>query len=380
MERVIKAGEALGADNLVPIKSAHIRAHYSGLRDAGVEALERFADSGGKFAVPTSVDPASMDLQRWRSFGVAEEYARQQFRLCDAYARLGGLRCWTCTPFQVCNFPRQGEQVAWAGSTAVLFANSVMGVSSNRIETGLDVACAILGLTPRYGLLDDEKRRATIAFRLGLRDPADLDYHSVGFLIGDVAGARVPALLGLPSSATSDDIKHLGASATAAGPVAMIHFPGITPGSPTLSEATGGDQVEEVEVTKSALEGVQSRLSTTAEAPDLVALGTPHLSVNELGGIANMLEGRRVRKGVRLYAYTSAQAYDMAERTGILSAIEASEARVSHSTDAEVSPLKELGFRVVMTDSAKLAQALASQGGLGIRYAPAREIIAEVTE
>ncbi|HEY6283937.1 MAG TPA: aconitase X, partial [Nitrososphaerales archaeon] len=105
MEIVTKVGDAVGAESLVPIKSAHVLAHYSSLHDAGVDVLERFANSGGKFAVPTSVDPASIDLQNWKSFGIPEDYARQQFRLCDAYARLGGLRCWTCVQYQVCNFP-----------------------------------------------------------------------------------------------------------------------------------------------------------------------------------------------------------------------------------------------------------------------------------
>ena len=81
MEIVTKVGDAVGADSLVPIKSAHVLAHFSSLHEAGVDVLERFADSGGKFAVPTSVDPASIDLQNWRSFGIPEDYARQQFRL-----------------------------------------------------------------------------------------------------------------------------------------------------------------------------------------------------------------------------------------------------------------------------------------------------------
>ena len=80
MEIVTKVGDAVGADALVPIKSAHVLAHYSSLHDAGVDVLEKFADSGGRFAVPTSVDPASIDLQNWKSFGIPEEYARQHKR------------------------------------------------------------------------------------------------------------------------------------------------------------------------------------------------------------------------------------------------------------------------------------------------------------
>jgi hypothetical protein len=379
MEIASKVGDAVGADQLVPIKSAHVLAHYSSLHDAGVEVLERFANSGGKFAVPTSVDPASIDLQHWRSFGIPEDYARQQFRLCDAYAKMGGMRCWTCVQYQVCNFPKEGDTVAWAESSAVVFANSVLGSRSNKITAGMDVACAVLGLTPRFGMLLDENRKAGVSFRLNLEILTDLDFRSMGFFIGRNSGSRVPVLMGLPDSVTSDEIKHLAAGAAAAGPVTMIHFPGITPGSGTLSEASGGERVEEIEVTRSCLGDIEADLNQVSELPDLVAFGVPHLSVNELGELARLLEGRRLRRGIRMYAYTSSQAYDMAERTGISKTIEQAGARISHSTDAEISPLRALGVNTVLTNSAKLAEIVSSEGEIKVGYASQKEIIGRVT-
>ena len=379
MEIVTKVGDAVGADALVPVKSAHVLAHYSSLHDAGVEVLERFASAGGRFAVPTSVDPASIDLQNWRSFGVPEEYARQQFRLCDAYAKLGGMRCWTCVQYQVCNFPKVGDTVAWAESSAVVFANSVVGCRSNKITAGMDVACAVLGVTPRFGMLDEENRTAGVAFRVDAGPLSDLDYRSLGFFVGRKAGGRVPVLVGVPGSVTSDEIKHMGAAAAASGPVTMIHLPGITPGSKTPSDATRGEKVEEIEVTRSDLEAVEDDLDQTGEFPDLVAFGVPHLSVNELGMLSKLLEGRRLKNGVKMYVYTSGQAYEMAERTEIAESIEASGARLTHSTDAEISPLKRLGFNVVMTNSAKLAEIVSSEGEIKIRYASQKAIVEETT-
>jgi predicted aconitase len=379
MEIVTKVGDAVGADLLVPIKSAHVLAHFSSLHEAGVDVLEKFADSGGRFAVPTSVDPASIDLQNWRSFGVPEEYARQQFRLCDAYAKLGGMRCWTCVQYQVCNFPKRGEVVAWAESSAVVFANSVLGCRSNKITSGLDISCAVLGLTPSFGMLKDENRTAGVAFKIGSGTPSDLDYRSIGFFVGRNAGSRVPALLGLPTKMGSDQVKHLGAAAAAAGPVTMIHMPGITPGSDSLSAAVRGERVEEIEISRSDLQEIESDLNQTTETPDLVALGVPHLSAGELGELAKQLEGRKLKNGIKMYAYTSAQAFDMAERTGIASTIESAGARITHSTDAEISPLKQLGFNVVMTNSAKLAEIVSSEGEVKMRYASQKAIIEEVT-
>ena len=379
MEIVTRVGDAVGADSLVPIKSAHVLAHYSSLHDAGIDLLEKFAEAGGKFAVPTSVDPASIDLQNWRTFGIPEDYAAKQFRLCDAYAKLGGMRCWTCVPYQVCNFPKKGEYVSWAESSAVVFANSLLGCRSNKMTSGMDLACAILGVAPRFGMLEDEDRVATMAFKLGLRLDSELDYRSLGYFIGRKAGSRVPVLSGLPENVASDQIKHLGAGAAAAGPITMIHLPGITPGSASVSDATGGEEVEEVEVSRSDLSEVESDLDQTTEAPDLVAFGVPHLSAGELGELARMLEGRTLKRGIRMYAYTSAQAFDMAQRTGIAAAIEATGARLTHSTDAEISPLKRLGFNVVMTNSAKLAEIVSSEGEIRMRYASQKQIIEEAT-
>ncbi|HUI23462.1 MAG TPA: aconitase X catalytic domain-containing protein [Nitrososphaerales archaeon] len=380
IEIASKVGDSVGADRLVPIKSAHVLAHYSSLHDAGVEVLERFANSGGKFAVPTSVDPASIDLQHWRSFGISEDYARQQFRLCDAYAKMGGMRCWTCVQYQVCNFPKEGETVAWAESSAVVFANSVLGSRSNKITAGMDIACAVLGLTPRFGMLLDENRRAGVSFRLNLKGLTDLDYRSIGFFIGRNSGPRVPVLVGLPGSVTSDQIKHLGAGAAAAGPVTMIHFPGITPGSGTVSEASGGERVEEIEITRSSLSNVEADLNQTSELPDLVAFGVPHLSVNELGELARMIEGRKLKAGINMYAYTSSQAYEMAERTGISKTIEQAGGRISQSTDAEISPLRALGFGSVLTNSAKLAEIVSSEGEIRVGYASQKDIIEKVAK
>ena len=379
MEIVTKVGDAVGADSLVPIRSAHVLAHFSSLHDAGIDVLEEFAGSGGKFAVPTSVDPASIDLENWRSFGIPEEYARQLFRLCDAYAKLGGMRCWTCVQYQVCNFPKRGEVVAWAESSAVVFANSVLGCKSNKITSGMDVSCAVLGLTPNFGMLKDENRKAAVAFKVGTGDLSDLDYRSVGFFVGRHAGSKIPALLGLSHGVGSDQVKHLGAAAAAAGPVTMIHLPGITPGSDTLFDATGGENVEEMEISRSDLQEVESDLNQTTETPDLVAFGVPHLSAGELGELAKLLEGRKLKRGVKLFAYTSAQAFDMAERVGIASTIKAAGGRITHSTDAEISPLKQMGFKVVMTNSAKLAEIVSSEGEIKIRYASQKSIIDEVT-
>ena len=379
MEILAKVGDAMEADSLVPISSAHVLAHYSSLHEAGIEMLEKFRDGGGRFAVKTSVDPASIDPQNWKSFGVPEEFAGKQFRLFRAYEALGGTGCWTCVQYQTCNIPNGGEILAWAESNAVVYANSLLGCRTNKITSGLDLACALMGLTPRYGMLLDENRVARVAFRLSVRDPSDLDYRSAGFYIGRHCGSRVPVLSDLPKSSTFDSLKHLGSAAATGGPVNMIHFVGFTPGCDSVAKATGGEKVEVIEIGRKEMEEVEGELNQTDEKADLVALGVPQLSLDELKVLAGALAGRKLRRGSSMYVYTSKQAYDEATGSGIRSAIEASGARLTHSTDGEISPLKEMGFRTVMTNSAKLAETIMSEGEIRMRYAPLKDMIAEAT-
>jgi hypothetical protein len=379
MEILAKVGDAAGAESLVPIKSAHVQADYLGLHDSGIELFERFAASGGSFGVPTTVNPASIDFENWESLGVPAEFARKQVRLCEAYYRLGGIRCWTCVPYQVCNFPKAGETVAWAEPSSVIFANSIVGCRTNKAMAGMDIACAVLGLTPKFGMLLDGDRVAEVAFIAPSGSYSDLDYRSLGHVVGKGSASRVPALDGIPKGVTSDDFKHLGAAAASVGPLSMIHYVGVTGGSSSLEEAAEGEKIERIDVSRSDLEAVEDELNQTEETPDLVALGAPHLSVSELGSLARLLEGRKVKRGIKLGAYTSRQAYEMASRAGIRADIEAAGGMLSQGTDADVSPLKAMGFHVVMTNSALLAETLLADGAVKVRYASLRDIIEEVS-
>ncbi len=379
MELLVKFGDAVGADSLVPVSSAHVLAHYSSLHESGIEFYERLASLGAKFSVYTTVDPASIDLERWEEFGIDKEYASKQMRLREAFVKMGGTECWSCAQYQVCNFPKMGENLSWAESNSVVFANSLLGCRTNKITFGLDVASAILGLTPRYGMLLDENRTASVNFRISFEPRNELDYRSIGYYIGKNSRGRVPALTGLPSNVTSDDLKHLGAAAAASGPVTMIHYIGFTPGSRTLEEATKNEKVETIDITESEVREVEEELNQTEEKPQLVAFGVPHLSTNEIALLAKLIEGRKLKEGIKLYVYTSKLTYDMVTRYSMKQVIEASGARLTHSTDAEISPLSDMGFEVVMTNSAKLAEIVSSEGEIKIRYRPLRTIIEEVT-
>jgi len=380
MELLTKYGDSIGAESLVAVKSAHLGGSSPELTDVGIGLLGRLASSGKGFRVPTSCNPAAIDLATWEGSGVSAGAARDQLQIRDGLVRMGVIRSWTNVPFQVCNFPKPGEPVSWGDRGAAIFANSVLGCRTNCMAAGPGIASAFLGLAPSHGLLLEEERRAGIACSVPDVDLPGLDYGSLGYLIGKVSGARIPAVLGIPRSATSDDLKHLGAAAGSAGRLSMICYAGVSEGWASPQLAAGWQRLERLEVQKSDIDEAGAELTQAGEPPDLVALGSPHLSVTELGILAKRLEGRKVRPGVRLQAFTSLQAHEMASASGIRADIESAGGELWGGVDPAVAPLSEMGFHVVLTDSAYLAATLMSARKVKVRYAPLSRIIGEVTD
>lgn len=159
MSVLVKLGEIYGADRMVDVVSAQIMAHYGSLHDAGLELSERFVEMGGRFCIPTTEDPASVSFRHWKEIGIDQEYYYKQQRLSAAIMKLGAEPVWTCTPYFVGNLPRYGQNVSWAESSAVSFANSIIGARTNRNPAGLNYCAAITGKMPYMGLYKEENRK-----------------------------------------------------------------------------------------------------------------------------------------------------------------------------------------------------------------------------
>jgi predicted aconitase len=128
-------------------------------------------------------------------------------------------------------------------------------------------------------------------------------------LVGSRSGSRVPAIHGIPPSATSDQLKTFGAGAASAGSVALFHVIGLTPEARIQDPFGGVSPDEVVTVTRAELDGMASRISTAApgEKVDMVTLGCPLLSVEELKGVAAKMPARRVRKDMHFWMYLAGE-------------------------------------------------------------------------
>ena len=271
-------------------------------------------------------------------------------RMMTAYKSLGCEPTWTCAPYQAGHRPRLGSQVAWGESNAVAFCNSVLGARTNRYGDFLDIACAISGRAPDYGLHRTENRRATVVF--------DVSQHRSGVPVFGrrVAGARqsvrpgdrraIGVISGLSFRPWEDILKAFGATAASAGSVGLFHVAGATPEAP--DEATALHHVppaERIVVTTEMVRDAQRRLSTAERADriDAVAIGSPHLSLEEFDTLRRLLKGRKV--AVPIYACTGRHVLRILERDGHRQELEAERHhhRRRHLRGRDADPAGEAG-------------------------------------
>lgn len=379
MEILVKVGEGFGAQRLIPIQSVHLVLHaYKSAFDAGVEAVERIADMGGRFSVPTTIDPYGMDAEDWEGAKTPKEYAVMQKRLEAAVNRLGVIPVWTCTPYYGFNMPKFGENVAWSESSAVAFANTVLGARTNRQAAIVDICCGILGLAPEVGLHLAEERRGQVLVELHLNRPLQTwEYPALGFRLGQLLGNRIGVVVGMLGTPDTEELKALCAAAAASGSVALLHIVGITPEARTLEEAFGGNHPEEtITFTKKDLLETRERMNTyKGKNVDIVALGCPHYTINEIITVQKLLNGRKISDNVALWIYANSAAIALAEKMGIREELEGLGITIRAETCMIISPIAEWGFKVMMTDSGKCVHYGPMECGTEMVFGSAEECV-----
>ncbi len=365
MEIVVALGQIYGAADLVPVAGAQVSGvSYKNLGDAGLAFLEEWAAQGARARVPATLNPAGMDLLAWRELGFSEQFARQQQRVIAAYAALGVVPICTCTPYLVGHAPALGQHVAWAESSAVSYANSVLGARTNREGGPSALAAAIAGRTARYGLHLEENRRATVIVDVRCPVATEADLGALGYLVGQRVKNGIPYFRFRHPSLALDPrlLKTLGAAMAASGAVALYHIEGVTP------EARAGNVPAPAAPTLvvDSLSPGYAALNGPAEEIDLVSIGCPHASIEEIEAVANYLTGRRLK--ATLWITTARATRQAAEQAGLVARLEAAGGRVVADTCLVVAPVAELGFHSLATNSAKMAFYAPSHSGLAVRF------------
>lgn len=336
MEILVALGDIYGAERLVPVRSVQVAGvSYKNIGEAG---LEWISDLEGQVAVPSILNPAGMDLCRWREMGITEQFALKQQETIEAYRKLGVTIDCTCTPYQIYDLASRGDHLAWSESSAVSYANSVIGARTNREGGPSALAAALVGKTALYGYHLEEFRRPTLLVEVDA-DLQGSDYGALGFLVGRIVKDGVP-FFRLRAAPTVDELKALGASMAASGSVALYYVEDVTPTPPAWQAE------ERISIDKKEIDEVYA--ANPGEGADAVALGCPHCSSEELEKIAGLLKGRKVEKA--LWVCTARK---IAERNpDLVRTIEESGARVFCDTCMVVSPATER-FSKMMVNSGK---------------------------
>ncbi|HEY3419894.1 MAG TPA: aconitase X catalytic domain-containing protein [Methanomassiliicoccales archaeon] len=297
MELLVAVGKVYGAERLVPITSAHLSGvSYKTIGEGGIDFLKEMSQDC-KVTVRTTLNPSGMDSERWKEMHVSEEFARKQLDIIECYGRLGVQTTCSCTPYLSINVPNRGDTIAWAESSALSYANSVLGARTNREGGPGALAASIIGKTPLYGLHLDVNRVPTVVIEAEMREDL-LDYALLGHAIGSKIGGAVPFIRGVRPG--TDQLKIMAAAMAAAGSVAMFHVDRVTPDS--ASQDLKG--LEVIRIDSKELRTLKDKV-TSGKEPDLIALGCPHLSENEVRHLASIVKGKRKAKDTDVWFCTS---------------------------------------------------------------------------
>lgn len=374
MQILAALGRIYGAERLLPVASVQIAGvSYDNLGEAGLEWLEEMALGGGKAQVLATLNPAGMDIENWQALGIPPDFAAKQQQIIQAFARMGVTTTCTCTPYLAGNLPQFGQHLAWAESSAVCYANSVLGARTNREGGPSALAAALTGRTPAYGYHLDENRRPGVAVAVHAKVQGTHAFGALGKAIGEkleAAGRKaVPYITSLPS-ASLEELKAFCASLATYGGAALFHMPGVTPEAGQFTPPA-----ESFSVTQAELEAAAASLSDAApHEVDFVTLGCPHLSLDEIARLAGLLEGRRVVK--EFWITTARVTKQMADRLGYTAVIEASGAKFSADTCCVVAPIQGR-FTALATDSAKACYYAYARHKFKTVFKPFDEVVKE---
>jgi predicted aconitase/predicted aconitase with swiveling domain len=361
MEIVLDAAAIYGATELQAVERAHIDGCiYTG--SAGLRFAQQLRDWGGKVRIPTTLNAISVDYENWKQQGVDPALGASAGLLADAYVDMGAQPTFTCAPYLLDKPPRQGEQIVWAESNAVVFANSVLGARTMKYPDYLDICIALTGRAPRAGCHLDEERAPQLVVNVSLPGAIEESvFPLLGYHIGKLAASRIPLVLGLGSAGPDrDDLKAFGAAFATTAAAPMFHIGGVTPD--WMSDAGGTRQPPDLPrnaVQASDLAKSWRELNGPEEVSriGLVALGNPHFSLDEIETFAGLCASQGSIAGTSVIITCGRDIYRKAAERGLVEQLQ--DFGVAFVVDTcwcmIGDPLIAPDVTIILTNSAKFA-------------------------
>lgn len=380
MQIVLRMAELQGARRLVDVTQAHIDGCiYTG--PASLRFAEQLVQWGANVRVPTTLNSISVDQRRWRELGIDPALGEPASALGDAYMAMGAQLSFTCAPYLLDTAPKAGEQIVWAESNAVVYANSVLGARTLKYPDYLDICIALTGRAPLIGCHLDAQRKARLQIELpALGELDDAFYPLLGYHIGALAGSRIPLVRGLENRKPSlDDLKAFGAAFATTSAAPLFHIAGITP------EAIDPSQVLEVDASmpvetirlKDLLVSWRELNSARDSRVNVVSLGNPHFSLSEFAHLARLCLGRHKHPDVVLAITCGRAVLEQAREAGHIAVIEAFGATLVTDTCWCMlgEPVIPPSATTLMTNSGKYAHYAPGLVGRKVHFASLAECV-----
>jgi predicted aconitase/predicted aconitase with swiveling domain len=380
MQIVLRMAELQGAEHLVDVTQAHIDGCiYTG--PASLRFAEQLVQWGAKVRVPTTLNSISVDQRRWRELGIDPALGEPASALGDAYMAMGAQLSFTCAPYLLDTAPKAGEQIVWAESNAVVYANSVLAARTLKYPDYLDICIALTGRAPLIGCHLDAQRKARLQIELpALGELDDAFYPLLGYHIGALSGSRVPLVLGLEQRKPSlDDLKAFGAAFATTSAAPLFHIAGVTPEAIDPAQVLDADTaiaVEKIRL-KDLLSSWRELNSARDNRVDVVSLGNPHFSLSEFAHLARLCRGRQRHPQVVLAITCGRAVLEQAREAGHIAVIEAFGATLVTDTCWCMlgEPVIPLAAETLMTNSGKYAHYAPGLVGRKVHFASLAECV-----
>jgi len=317
MKSIVVYGEAFGADHLVDIVGDQhfVTSFGANTIKPYFRMMDELIDAGLKTQNPFTVDPRPIEYESVNVnpilklvfklvFGKQADYEKQLTAL-----GLKNKNAFTCTCYfpEVGNTPKRGAMLAWSESSAVVYANSVLGARTNRNSAGIDVLCAILGKAPCFGFLTDEGRKAT--WKIEVKTSSRPNAQLLGSAIGLKVMEAVPFISGLDKFLGKEltpeveaFLKDMGAATASNGAVGLYHVEHITPEAKDLGEKLLTPGYKTYVIDDAELERVHTSYPILWKdlnvVPKRIFIGCPHLNRYQLDGWIKRIESALKKQGL----------------------------------------------------------------------------------
>lgn len=367
MEVICSIAVAQGAKRLIDVSRGHIDGCIYA-HEANLIFAERMRDMGARTRIPTTINAISVDRENWQTQGMAADFGNRASRLADAYVAMGARPTFTCAPYLLDDVPQLGEDIGWSESNAVIYANSVLGARTAKLPDYLDLFVAMTGRAPEAGVYLAENRRPACVIDCDVPDDADDSiWPLLGWLAGQVAPDRVPVLKGLSHlGPQADDLRAVCAAfgTTSASPLLHVHE--VTPEAdldplPNASRAS---------ITTQDLAKAWQSLNSGPSKVDLVAIGSPHASLDEVARFSDLLGGRACHPETDVIVTVGRHVMQKARDAGYLARLDASGVTVIPDVCwcSITEPVFPSSARTLMTNSGKYAHYAPGLSGRSVRY------------